>query len=137
MLKLKNLKIQVLINVLNDNDFEAFKSSDLKSELVIFKQSESSEKMSMNELEEQLFAVYFNDEWVQIMITALRNDQQKLKEFSLAKCMLQNDWVYYKDKLLILEDEKLWLYLLQLSHDTFIASHSERVKIYKILSHHC
>ncbi len=62
MLKSKNLKIQVLINVLNDSDFEAFESSDSKSELMISEQSESSEKMSMNELEEQLFAVYFNDE---------------------------------------------------------------------------
>ncbi len=136
MLKLKNLKIQVLINVLDDSDSEAFKSSDSKNESVIFEQSESSEKMSMNELEEQLFAVYFNDEWVQIMITALRDDQRKLKEFSLAKCMLQSDRVYYRDKLLILEDEKLQLCLLQLSHDTSITSHSERVKIYEILSHH-
>jgi len=62
MLKSKNLKIQVLINVLNDSDSEALESSDLKSESVIFEQSESSEKMSMNELEEQLFTVYFNDE---------------------------------------------------------------------------
>jgi len=136
VLKSKNLKIQVLINVLDDNDFEALKSSDLKSESMISEQSESSEKMSMNELEEQLFAVYFNDEWVQIVITALRDDQRKLKEFSLAKCMLQSDQVYYKDRLLILEDEKLRLRLLQLSHDTSIASHSERVKIYEILSRH-
>jgi len=62
VLKSKNLKIQVLINVLDDSDSEALKSSDLKSESMISEQSESSEKMSMNELEEQLFAVYFNDE---------------------------------------------------------------------------
>jgi len=62
VLKSKNLKIQVLINVLDDSDSEALKSSDLKSESMIFEQSESSEKMSMNELEKQLFAVYFNDE---------------------------------------------------------------------------
>jgi len=62
VLKSKNLKIQVLINVLNDSDFEALESSDLKSESMISEQSESSEKMFMNELEEQLFAVYFNDE---------------------------------------------------------------------------
>jgi len=62
MLKSKNLKIQVLINVLDDSDSEALESSDLKSESVISEQFESSEKMSMNELEEQLFAVYFNDE---------------------------------------------------------------------------
>jgi len=62
VLKSKNLKIQVLINVLNDSDSEALESSDLKSESVIFEQSESSEKMFMNELKEQLFAVYFNDE---------------------------------------------------------------------------
>jgi len=62
MLKSKNLKIQVLINVLNDSDSEALKSSDLKSKSVISEQSESSEKMFMNELKEQLFAVYFNDE---------------------------------------------------------------------------
>ncbi len=136
VLKSKNLKIQVLINILNDSDSEALESSDLKNESVIFEQSESSEKMFMNELEEQLFAVYFNDEWVQIMITALRNDQRKFKEFSLVKFMLQSDWVYYKDKLLIFEDEKLQLRLLQLSHDTFIANHSERVKIYEILSCH-
>ncbi len=136
MLKSKNLKIQVLINVLNDSDSEALKSSDLKSKSVISEQSESSEKMFMNELKEQLFAVYFNDEWVQIMITALRDNQRKLKEFSLAKCTLWSDWVYYKDRLLILKDEKLRLHLLQLSHDMSIASHSERVKIYEILSYH-
>jgi len=62
VLKSKNLKIQVLINVLNDSDSEALESSDLKNKSVIFEQSESSEKMFMNELEEQLFAVYFNDE---------------------------------------------------------------------------
>jgi len=62
VLKSKNLKIQVLINVLDDNDSEALESSDSKNESVISEQSESSEKMSMNELEEQLFAVYFNDE---------------------------------------------------------------------------
>jgi len=62
VLKSKNLEIQVLINVLDDSDSEAFKSSDSKSESVISEQSESAEKMSMNELEEQLFAVYFNDE---------------------------------------------------------------------------
>ncbi len=136
MLKSKNLKIQVLINVLDDSHSEALESSDSKSESVISEQSESSEKMSMNELEEQLFAVYFNDEWIQIVITALRDDQRKLKEFLLAKYTLQSDWVYYRDRLLILEDEKLRLHLLQLSHDTFIANHSERVKIYEILSHH-
>jgi len=70
------------------------------------------------------------------MITALKNDQRKLKEFSLAKCMLRSDQVYYRERLLIFEDEKLQLRLLQLSHDTFIANHSERVKIYKILNHH-
>ena len=91
MLKSKNLKIQVLINVLDDSNSEALKSSDLKSESVISEQfessekmfmsealessdlknesmiseqSESSEKMFMNELEKQLFAIYFNDEWV-------------------------------------------------------------------------
>ncbi len=74
VLKSKNLKIQVLINVLDDSDSKAFKSSDSKSESVISEQSESSEKMSVNELEEQLFAIYFNDEWVQIVITALRDD---------------------------------------------------------------
>ncbi len=136
MLKFKKLKIQVLINVLDNSDSEALKSSDSKSESMISEQFESSEKMFMNELEEQLFAVYFNDEWVQIMIIVLKDDQRKLKEFSLAKCMLQNDWVYYKDKLLILKDEKLRLRLLQLSHDMFIVNHSERVKTYKILSHH-
>jgi hypothetical protein len=62
VLKSKNLEIQVLINVLDDSDSEALKSSDSKSESVISEQSESSEKMFMNELEEQLFAVYFNDE---------------------------------------------------------------------------
>jgi len=62
VLKSKNLKIQVSINVLDDSDSEALKSSDLKNESVISEQFESSEKMSMNELKEQLFAVYFNDE---------------------------------------------------------------------------
>jgi len=62
VLKSKNLEIQVLINVLDDSDSEALESSDSKNESVISEQSESSEKMSMNELEEQLSAVYFNDE---------------------------------------------------------------------------
>ena len=52
VLKSKNLKIQVLINVLDDSDSEALESSDLKNESMISEQSEPSEKMSMNELEE-------------------------------------------------------------------------------------
>jgi len=136
VLKSKNLEIQVLINVLDDSDSEAPESSDSEDESVISEQSEPSEEMSMNELEEQLSAAYFNDEWVQTVITALRDDQQKLKEFSLAECTLQSDRVYYRDRLLIFEDEKLRLRLLQLSHDTSIASHSGRVKTYEILSRH-
>jgi len=62
VLKSKNLEIQVLINVLDDSDSEALESSDSKNESVISEQSEPSEEMPMNELEEQLFAVYFNDE---------------------------------------------------------------------------
>jgi len=62
VLKSKNLKIQVLINILNDSDSEALELSDSKNESVISEQSKSSEKMFMNKLEEQLFAVYFNDE---------------------------------------------------------------------------
>jgi len=136
VLKSKNVEIQVLINVLDDSDSEAPESSDSKGESVISEQSEPSEKTSMNELEEQLFAVYFNDEWVQIVVTALRDGQRKLKEFLLAECTLRSDRVYYRDRLLIPEDEELRLRLLQLSHDTSIASHSERVKIYEILSRH-
>jgi len=62
VLKPKNLEIQVLINVLDNSDSEAFESSDSEGESVISEQSEPSEEMSMNELEEQLFAAYFNDE---------------------------------------------------------------------------
>jgi len=62
VLKPKNLEIQVLTNVLDDSDSEAPESSDSKGESVISEQSEPSEKMSMNELEEQLSAAYFNDE---------------------------------------------------------------------------
>jgi len=70
------------------------------------------------------------------VVTALRDGQRKLKEFPLAECTLRSDRVYYRDRLLILEDEKLRLRLLQLSHDTPIASHSGRAKIYEILSRH-
>jgi len=70
------------------------------------------------------------------MIIALRDDQQKFKEFSLAKCMLQSDRVYYKDKLLILKNEKLQLRLLQLNHNMSIANHSKKVKIYEIFNRH-
>jgi len=136
VLKSKNLEIQVLINVLDDSDSEAPESSDSEGESVISEQSEPSEEMPMNKLEEQLFAAYFNDEWVQIVVTALRDDQRKLKEFPLAECTLRSDRVYYRDRLLIPEDEKLRLRLLQLSHDTPIADHPERVKTYEILSRH-
>jgi len=130
------VEIQVLINVLDNSDSEALESSDSKGESVISEQSEPSEEMPMNELEEQLFAAYFNDEWVQIVVTALRDGQRKLKEFPLAKCTLRSDRVYYRDRLLVFEDEKLRLRLLQLSHDTPIADHSGRVKTYEILSRH-
>jgi len=136
VLKPKNLEIQVLTNVLDDSDSEASESSDSKGESVISEQSEPSEEMSMNELEEQLSAAYFNDEWVQTVVTALRDGQRKLKEFPLAKCTLRSDRVYYRDRLLVPEDEKLQLRLLQLSHDTPIASHSGRAKTYEILSRH-
>lgn len=67
MLKLKYLKIQVLINVFNDNNFKTFKLSDLKNESnnlkdksLIFEQFKSFKKMFMNNLKEQLFAIYLN-----------------------------------------------------------------------------
>ncbi len=62
VLKSKNLEIQVLTNVLDDSDSEAPESSDSKGESMISEQSEPPEEMSMNELEEQLSAAYFNDE---------------------------------------------------------------------------
>jgi hypothetical protein len=68
MLKSKNLKIQVLINVLDDNDSKALDESDLKIKSVISEQIESSEQfesseeISINELEEQFFVIYFYDE---------------------------------------------------------------------------
>jgi len=136
VLKPKNLEIQVLTNVLDDSDSEAPESSDSKGESVISEQSEPPEEMPMNELEEQLSAAYFNDEWVQTVVTALRDDQRKLKEFSLAECTLRSDRVYYRDRLLVPEDEKLRLRLLQLSHDTPIAGHPGRAKTYEILSRH-
>ena len=88
MLKSKNLKIQVLTNVFDDSDLKAFNESDSKDESVSSEQSEPSKEMSMNELENQLVATYFYDEWIQIVVTALSDDQRKLKEFSLAECTL-------------------------------------------------
>ncbi len=54
----------------------------------------------------------------------------------MTKYILQNNRVYYKDKLLIFKDEELQLHLLQLSHDMSIADHLNKAKIYKIFSHY-
>ncbi len=68
------------------------------------------------------------------MITALRTKQQRLKEFPLAECQLRNNQVYYRNQLLVPEDEELRLRIIQLCHDTSVANHSNRVKTYEILS---
>jgi len=68
------------------------------------------------------------------VITALRTKQQRLKEFPLAECQLRNNQVYYRNQLLVPEDEELRLRIIQLCHDTSVANHSNRVKTYEILS---
>jgi hypothetical protein len=54
------------------------------------------------------------------VITALRIKQQRLKEFSLAECQLRNNQVYYRNQLLISEDEELHFRIIQLCHDTSV-----------------
>jgi len=70
------------------------------------------------------------------MITALRIEQRKLKEFLLVECQLRNNHVYYQNKLLVFKNNELQLQLLQLSHDIFVANYSNRIKIYEILNRH-
>ena len=65
---------------------------------------------------------------------ALINDSRKLFDISLIKCQLRQDRVYFKDQLMISDDDALQLQFIQLSHDTFIMKHLSEIKIYEILS---
>ncbi len=67
VLKAKNLQIQALTNVLNDNDSEVdseveFDVEESKIESVVSEESEAPEEMPIHALKDQITTAYFNDE---------------------------------------------------------------------------
>jgi hypothetical protein len=67
MLKVKNLQIQTLINVFNDNNLKVdlkvkFNIEELKIESVVSEKFKVSEKMFIHTLKDQIIIAYFNNE---------------------------------------------------------------------------
>ena len=136
VLKSKNLQIQAMNSSRSTpevesnanrsrTDLESNSNSEETSEEDPFNDSEPPE-----DLDEQIAAAYANDEWIQAIVTALTNGSRKLPGIPLAECQLRQGRVYFRDQLVIPDDDALRLRLIQLSHDTPVAGHPGGIKTY-------
>ena len=64
------------------------------------KLSKNIDKWDMN-LENLLKHEYEHDLWIFKIINAIKNNQQQHKNIMLAECKIWNDWLYYKQKMII------------------------------------
>ena len=58
--------------------------------------------------------------------------QQQHKEIMLTECEIQNNHLYYYDKMIVLNSESLHFKILEFAHNAAVADHSEHAKIYEI-----
>ena len=86
MLKTKNLKIQIMSDDSSSSNLKlSFIFKSLNDALNI-SSDDVLEETFINDLNEQITIAYINDVWIQSVIIALRNDDRKLSEISLAEC---------------------------------------------------
>ena len=73
----------------------------------------NAEKVTdQEELQELIVTVYTENSVALKVIQALQTGAQRLKQFPLSECELQDNWVYYQNQLFVSENDKLCLKIL-------------------------
>ena len=76
---------------------------------------------------------YKHNSWINKISTSVRTDQQQHKNITLSECKIQNNHLYYRNKIIVSNSESLYFKILKFAHDTAIAEHLDWVKIYEIV----
>ena len=73
----------------------------------------NAEKVTdQEELQELIVTVYTEDSVALKVVQALQTGAQRLKQFPLSECELRDNWVYYRNRLFVPENDKLCLKIL-------------------------
>ena len=66
-------------------------------------------------------------------MNTIKNNQQQHKNIILAECKIQNDQLYYKQKMIVSNSDTLQYKILKFAHNSTVISHSNQAKIYEII----
>ena len=76
---------------------------------------------------------YPNDDFIQEIMNLIRSGTQRSKKISLSECTIQNNKLYYQDRLIIPDHDELKLKLLRYVHDSPVGGHNGRAKTLELL----
>ena len=76
-------------------------------------------------LENLLKHEYKHNLWIFKMMNAFKNSQQQHKNIMLAECKIQNNQLYYKQKMIISNSDILQYKILEFAHNSTITDHSD------------
>ena len=83
---------------------------------------------------EQIIAdEYPTDEFIQETTNLLKSNARKSRKITLAECRIQDDRLYYQDRLVLPDNDELRLKLLRLVHDAPIGGHQGRARTLELL----
>ena len=74
------------------------------------------------------------DENMQSLMNAVREGRSKHKSVQIAQCDFRNDYLFYRDRLYVPDDDELKAALLKLFHESPAAGHPGRARTYQLLS---
>jgi hypothetical protein len=97
----------------------------LKTDLMFMETDRTPEQI----IEEE----YLNDDFIQETMNLIRKGIRKSKKISLSECTIQNDRLYYQNRLVIPDHDELKLKLLQYVHDSPVGGHNGRAKTLELL----
>ena len=93
-----------------------------------------TEVQPLSDVIQAAYNTFDKDDPVAMVSQMLRDSVQHSQEVSLSDCTLENDLLFYKNYLWILEGDNLQLHLFQEAHDQAMAGHTEIAKTHDLLS---
>ena len=98
-------------------------------------QQNNEEKITDQEQLQALITTAYTEDSLTIeVIQTLRTGARRLKNFPLSECELREDQVYYRDRLIIPNNDELQLKILQLCYESLLAGHSGMTKLLKLIA---
>jgi hypothetical protein len=82
------------------------------------------DKWDMN-FENLLKHEYEHNLWISEIMNVIKNDQQQYKNITIVECKIWNDWLYYRQKIIISNSDILQYKILEFAHDLTIVDHSD------------